>query len=153
MNKINKALKSVRGVNAFGFGMSFVPSEGEKEKVKNIIEYLEDRRVLFAPYEKENPLWVKESIIDIREMIRSEITGIERNSMLYVSLKIMQMACRRYLDRISSINKDDDVEMLLVDCLSEIRTVFGLELMKIAYNFKFDLSEELSRIIPIENDD
>ena len=73
-----KIAKSLTGFSTPFFGVSWNPPETDREKARKLIIFLEDRRVLFYPYDMEIPFQVNESILEIRRYL-TEV--LQRDSM------------------------------------------------------------------------
>jgi len=88
--------KRITGISVPFFGVSWNPPESERKIAKRIISFLEDRRVLYSPYDMEMPMHCVESIIEIRKYLTDEIGLLARlnkldpHDDLAVVLKIYQ---------------------------------------------------------------
>lgn len=94
------------------FGSSLDFSETEKTVIQNLFIKLEDKRVLYAPYELESVVGTIRSVNLIRDDLNSSLErlGINAIDQTIRSIKDMRRACRKYLDvaeRIIRPNADD----------------------------------------------
>src|SRR6266550_1403444 len=85
------------GISCPVFGVSWNPVEAEVTKARRIISFLEDRRVLYNPYEMEMPSHCVESVLEIRRFLTSEIGDLTFESHLAENLRGMRAACRKFL--------------------------------------------------------
>ena len=69
---------------------------------RRVISFLEDRRVLFAEIDKEQPELCMTSVQDIRHFLTETIQVMGRESELKRSLRQMREACRKFLDASSA---------------------------------------------------
>ncbi len=153
MKKSYKLLKKITGISCPFFGISWNPSESDREKIKRFITFLEDRRVLFNPYHLEVPIWVSQSIIEIRAELTKIIPEFDEDSEIVEILRTMRTVCRRYLDRTFKLQDGRFMNGLLIQNLIELRSVFGLCIAKLSMMFGIDIEEELAEIIPVVSDE
>lgn len=154
-NKIN-------GISCPIFGVSWTPAKLEIEIAEKVITFLEDKRVLYNPYELEMPQHCIESILQIRSFLTTQLFDLERNSELGMILRAMRSACRKFLDSTESqyyFNKnsnriDRDLGMggqfHFYSGMGELRGVMGILIAKILIMHGLDCESELIRIIPLE---
>lgn len=62
------------------FGVSWKPPVADRDTVRTFLTFLEDRRVLFNPYDLEVEYQVKESIQQIREKCTTAISALPDRS-------------------------------------------------------------------------
>ena len=153
MKKSFKLLKNITGISCPFFGVSWNPSKSDREKIKKLLTYLEDRRVLFNPYHLEVPIWVSESIIDIRARITELLSEFDENSEVVEILRTIRSACRRYLDQTYKVQSKDYMERMIIQNLIEFRSVFGICVAKLSIMYGIDLEEEITEIIPLLDDE
>jgi len=164
MNKLKLTFKEIAsrltGFSIPIFGVSWQPDESEIKIAKRIITALEDRRVLFSPYELEVPRHCISSVLEIRKLLTDEIGKVSQKKELYNDLQILRAACRKFLDEIHTIEKDLDglqsfstvSGWIFLTALGELRGVFGIGISKIAVSYGLDITGELGNIIPIIED-
>jgi hypothetical protein len=85
---------SINGISCPVFGVSWTPPNRELEVARKIIIYLEDRRILYSPYEMESPNHCMNSIIQIREFLTITIGELKSTSKLSEILRGMRASCR-----------------------------------------------------------
>lgn len=136
-------------------GIGWQPSKSELATAKSVINFLEDKRVLYNPTELEVPHHCTASIIEIRRFLAQAIDGLSDKSQLRLNLKIMRTACRKFLD--SSPEPDDTSytsysAWVYYSNLGELRGVFGLCLREIVLSCKLNVEQELASILPSEDE-
>jgi len=165
MNKLKLAYQEIKGrLTGFSipiFGLSWQPDESEIKIAKRVIIELEDRRILYSPYDLEVPSHCISSVNEIRRMLTDELGKGSQNSQLYEDLQLLRAACRKFLDDIHHIEKDLDNYQcfstasgwIFLTALGELRGVFGIGISKIAVSYGIDITGDLVKIIPIVDDD
>ena len=138
MKKSYKLLKKITGISCPFFGISWNPRKSDREKIKRVITFLEDRRVLFNPYHLEIPIWVSQSIIEIRAELTKIIPEFDEDSEIVEFLRTMRAACRRYLDRTFKLQDRRFMNDLLIENLIELRSVFGICIAKLSMMYGID---------------
>lgn len=164
MNKLKLAYQEIRsrltGFSIPIFGISWQPDESEIKIAKRILTQLEDRRVLFSPYELEIPRHCISSVIEIRRTLTEEIGKLSQSKTLYSDLQFLRAACRKFLDNIHPIEADIDNYQsfttvsgwIFLTALGELRGVFGIGIGKIAVSYGLDITGDLIKIIPVFED-
>ena len=162
--KINfkEIAERITGINVPFFGVSWNPPESERKVAKRIMSFLEDRRVLYSPYDMEMPMHCVESIIEIRRYLTDEIGSLKSGSGLETDLRALRAACRKFLDKTQG-NKhemkylrppyDNISSWVFISGLGELRGVFGIHIAKIAVSYGLDIEKELASIIPIVDEE
>ena len=164
MTKLKLTFKEIAnrltGLSIPIFGISWQPDESDVKIAKRVINFLEDRRVLYSPYDLELPGHCVTSIMEIRRMLTDEIGKLSQKKELYNDLKLLRSGCRKFLDEIQqhNINTDQPFQMssfsgwVFYSALGELRGVFGIYISKIAMSYGIDIAGELSTIVPIVDD-
>jgi len=159
--KFKDIIKRINGISTPVFGVSWEPKNSERDIAKEVITYLEDRRVLYVPSEMEVPQHCIKSVLKIREFLTSKISKLEQDSELSNSLRAMRAACRKFLNTINS--KDGDIikygakrghyaSWVFNSAIGELRGVFGIHIAKIAVAYGINVEDNLATIMP-ESDD
>jgi hypothetical protein len=145
-----------------GGGISWTPQKTDIEVARNLITFLEDRRVLYAPYKCETAEYVIRSIIEIRKRITADLEILDPDSSLQSSLRALRAACRKFL---TSVEFLDGTHMNLempgmwhpnerdfYIALGELRSTFGWHLNVICVQYDIEVEESLVKIFPVSND-
>jgi hypothetical protein len=139
--------RHITGFSTPIFGISWNPSKSEREIIKQLIVFLEDRRVLYAPFEIEVAPWITKSILKIREEITNKLQQLDTNSKAVGSLRAMRAACRDYLDAIELMKR-------LEKRLSEDFTNSSIKSLekRLSEDFTNNSQEETREIMDIVSD-
>jgi hypothetical protein len=158
--KFNEILKRLNGISTPVFGISWNPSQTDKDQAKEIIAFLEDRRVLYNPSEMEMPDHCVQSVLEMRKFLTEKI-GISQGNDLQDSLRAMRASCRKFLD---TVGANDDVARFghhnghwaswtFNGAIGELRGVFGVHIAKIAVMHGISVEEKLATILPVTDID
>lgn len=145
--------RRLTGISTPFFGISWDPPEDERELVRSLIIFLEDRRALYYPDYCEHFPWVTESILEIRKELTNTLQSAPENSNMVGPLQAMRAACRKYMDESGARpgrTYDYMREINLTMALGELRAAIGIQLARLCAAYGIDISEELSRILPAE---
>jgi len=146
------------GVSIPVFGVSWNPPEAEVVQARRILSFLEDRRVLYMPYEVEVPQHCIDSVLEIRRFLTEELGRLPHDSDLAAGLRAMRGACRRFLDEgASHISGPYGYGGPMHACffgeaLGQMRATFGLHIGLIAARNGVDVEDDLARILPANDD-
>ena len=88
------------GLSVAGLGVSWAPSQTEREIVREVFVFLEDRRVLFAPFLRDANHFTRESVEMMRAQLTEAVQHLPEDSPTADHLRAMRAACRRFLDDI-----------------------------------------------------
>jgi hypothetical protein len=159
--KFKDIIKRITGISSPIFGVSWNPENSERDIAREVISYLEDRRVLYAPSEMENPEYCTRSILQIRHFLTSKIGILPEGSDLRKSLKAMRAACRKFLNITEGENEGNIIKFasnqghwaswIFNSAVGELRGVFGIYLAKTAVSHGIDIENELATILPEED--
>lgn len=165
--KFKELASRITGFSIPVFGVSWNPTKSERNVIRELILFLEDRRALYNPYNTETWHWVSESILKIREELNNRLKEVGENSESAISLRIMRSACRNYLDKMELyekfldnweiIEKQDkqvieDIHQNVnpIASLSELRIIFGMHIAKLCSMYGIDLEGKIISILPPE---
>jgi hypothetical protein len=151
--KYKQIAKSLTGISTPFFGVSWNPPDTDREIVRKLITFLEDRRALYNPYDIETPMFVDQSLLEIRKELTSSLQRIDDNPEISPHLRAMRAACRKYLNEVSNQNKPrfHYREFETFAALGELRAVFGIHIAQLAVKYGIDVEDELASILPIED--
>jgi hypothetical protein len=128
---------------------------------RRLITFLEDRRVLFALPEMENPAHCVESVLKIREYLTTELAAAPESGELAQHLPALRGACRKFLNTVtpllehptwlpSAAHAGHYATWVFYSALGELRAQFGIHIALIAAKFNLDVEDELASIFPEE---
>jgi hypothetical protein len=152
--QFKKVAESLTGFSTPVFGISWNPTESDRDIVRKLITFLEDRRALYNPYDIEMPEYVARSIIEIRKELTDTINIIDDNADITPHLRAMRAACRKYLDGMGGQSRqrysyrDFDV----FSSLGELRATMGIHIAQLVVKYGVDVEEELASIFPVEDE-
>ncbi len=130
-------------------GISWTPPVNEKDKAKQLLVFLEARRVIYHPYDIEVSANVVKCIIKIRKHLIEDLEETCKSSILGESLTAMRAACRKFFD---DFQKLPDRRYLLgphfINSLAELRTLFGIHVARLACAYDLEVENELASILP-----
>lgn len=103
-----------------------------------------------------------QSVVEIRQFLTSELGKSELSDMLSANLRAMRAACRKFLSRIQT--KDREIVLyanhqghwaswIFMDALGQLRAEFGIHLAQLAVRHGLDVENELASIFPGEDTD
>lgn len=153
--KPSEIASRLTGIDVLGFGVSFAAPEPEVTAARRVLAYLEDRRVLFAPYHLEIEDQCINSVLDMRRFLTSEIGQQDDGSRLVGHLRAMRAACHKFLRdsgpggariHMSRWHGPFDSEFFLA--LGELRATIGFHVAAVAVRYGLDVEGELSDVLP-----
>ena len=153
-------LPSILGTG--GGGATWTVEAGDKSRADSILRYLEDRRVLYAPYEVEIPHRCVASVREIRAHLRSVIEQCQSRE-LRDPLRAIQASCRQFLtyaEAIGDRNGRIDVvgggsdSWLFNQILGSLRARVGVSVAVVIETFDVDVDQHLAKLLPppVDND-
>ena len=151
--KYSKIAKSLTGFSTPLFGLSWNPPETDRSIVRKLVTFLEDRRALYNSFDMETPMFVDQSLIEIRKELTETLQKVGDNPDLSPHLRAMRAACRKYLDATQSRQPYHYRDYEAFAALGELRAIFGIHIAQLAVKYGIDIENELDSIMPIEDDD
>ncbi len=146
------------GIGCPIFGISWNPSETERNVARKIIIFLEPRRVLYSEYEYENETVRPciHSVADIKNYLTFVLHNIGENKELDSYARAMRNACNKFL---SKCRDSDDFRhhavcrgnldnWIFTSAIGELRGTFGIMIGQIAKSYGIDVEDDLAQIIP-----
>lgn len=144
------------GISCPVFGISWTPTETQRNIARRIIIFLEARRVLFGDYGDEALCQCIDSVTKIKEYLTSELPVIEEGSELNAYIRSMRKASNKFLscfpqnetDKCRYCKKGTFEYWNFVSAVGELRGVFGIMIGQIAKAYGLDVEDDLAQIIP-----
>lgn len=137
------------------FGVSWNPTEAERAVARRVISFLEDRRVLYNPYNIEIDDQVTRSVLEIRQFLTHEIGDLDSSSDLAGHLRAIRAACRKYLNDTGPGAQRLDLppwrgpfEFGFFLQLGELRATVGEHVAAIAVMYGLDIEGDLADTLP-----
>ena len=94
----NKIAHRLTGIPTPIFGVSWNPPPDRRDIVRRLVAFLEDRRVLYQPYQLEQGPWVSDSVLEIRRELTDILKVAPEDRELIDPLLAVRAACRKYLN-------------------------------------------------------
>ena len=148
--------KSLTGISTPVFGVSWKPPETDRDIVRKLVIFFEDRRALYNPYDMETPHWVIDSVLEIRRKLTETLTSIDQDSDIAPYLRAMRAACRKFMDEVEHKKRGRYPHYGFGDiftALGEMRAIFGVHIAQLCVKYGVDIEGELSSILPIQDDE
>jgi hypothetical protein len=148
------------GISTPIFGVSWEPAQSDIDAVRRTLGFLEDRRVLYAPDEAEEPQHCVDSVLRIREFLTDQLGrgGVPED--VSDSLRAMRAAARKFLDATDLKQLDRELgwssQVLgsagwrFHQALGEMRGVFGIHIARLAVAYGLDVDEPLAAALPLD---
>lgn len=146
--------RRLTGISTPFGGVSWNPPDDERDVIRRLFIFLEDRRVLFNPFHLEIQYQVDQSLKDIRTHLIDTLMELKEDSKAVGSLKAMAAACRQYFDGSVSYHTHLEDHMLWHDgfliALGEVRAVFGIHIALLASRYNLSVKGDLISVLPAE---
>ena len=134
MNWLSRLLRHIRSISTPFGRISWEPSQDEREIVRQLMLFIEDRRVLYNPFISEVPDHAIDSVFLIRERLMQTLQEVKEKSPAVKDIKAMQEACRIFLNQ---ANKDHSSSQLQQP-LEELRSVFAESISSFCSSYSID---------------
>ena len=149
-----------------GGGIQWTPTESEREIVRKLLAFLEDRRVLYVDYRLEVEHEVTDSVKQIRDELTKGLQDLPAESKSAGPIRAMRAACRKFLTEPHPNfrnlmrhgygprhHMDMDGDPGFFVALGELRATFGIQIAALAFTHDIDVERELASILPAEERD
>jgi hypothetical protein len=141
-------------------GIQWNTVPGDREIAVRVLNYLEDKRLLYVDRDMERASYAVFSALYIRAHLTDEINSARPGRTVEQSLRRMRAACRRFTDlggpRGRNFRRYAETEPHEADpfglALGDLRTTIGFEIALIASKFDLDIPDELASILPLNAD-
>lgn len=151
----------VTGVSIPFFGISWETGDSDNQIINRVISYLEDRRVLYLPYEPHmEKTHCIQSVLNIREYLSKEIEQLSLGSPIIPILKFLRGSCRKFIINIEPVQKElnnlpeevpHQAKFVFSTSLGELRANFGIVIALLCAKYELDINENLAVIIPLND--
>jgi hypothetical protein len=162
--RFSEIASRLSGISCPLFGVSWEPATSDVAVARQVIAFLEDRRVLYEPSEVEVAEHCVTSVIQIRATITSLIGAGGFGQELAEHLRAIRAACRDFLKQIhAQVENDDDLwrsrysgypsgldDWNLNQALGRLRGLVGVHVAQIAVRYGVDVEDDLASILPLE---
>lgn len=147
------------GVSGPWGGLQWETVEGDKDVARRVINFLEDRRLLFGDRHVEDQHHCVASALEIRKYLTNEINAARPGKTLEQILKAMRASFRKFVDAAgpNASNFFNHVSPYHADpfslALGDMRSSAGMYVAVIAVEFDIEVDDELASILPPDDDD
>jgi hypothetical protein len=155
--KFSEIAGRITGFSTPIFGVSWTPPQVDVDVARGVLVYLEDRRVLYSPYEAEVPDHCIASVLEIRRFLTEQLARGGIADELAAPLVAMRAACRKFLDalpdrRAARRHMDEwgTPGWVFNQALGEPRGVFGVHVAQLAVRYGIDVPDPLVSILPLD---
>ena len=152
--------RRVTGFSTPIFGLSWDPPAAERDTVRALLTFLEDRRVLYQPYQLEVEGDVEHSVHAIRQQCTQSLANLNEQSQAAGAIRAIRAVCRRFLDEprpefrsLSGNLGRHRGHAGFFTALGELRATVGSQIGVLALLHRIELEAELASILPAEDRD
>jgi hypothetical protein len=150
-----KILKNITGISTPFFGIQWNPPVVESDVAREIVFFLEDRRVLYGSEEREGPDYCRQSVEQIRQMLTEKMPRCNSNSEINKLLRSLRTQSRKFCNEIGSPSFPSLAppvqKSILKGELVKLRLVAGKVVGALSVSYGIDVEDELASIIPFKN--
>ncbi len=125
---------------------NFMTLADQSQTCRKIIKFLEQRGALFMDLQHENPMYVYDSVKEVRTFLTQIQSEIIPDSPLEVIVDSINHACRHFMNTTNS-------NMTLTEIaysLGAMRKIIGLNLLDMKRVYGVQLSGQINKILPSE---
>ena len=165
--KFSEITSRVTGLSCPIFGVQWNPTEAECAIAQRVVRFLEDRRVLYRPFNSETPEYCIQSVIQIREMLTKEIGNLSAGNHLLGTLKALRAGCRKFMDDhdggprgrgrhvrpFDHFDRFDIGSQTFFTALGELRATFGIHVARLAAEHGLDVEDDLAAMFPASDNE
>ncbi len=139
------------GVSYHMAGVDWSPSQEERVRVRELLDYFANRRGLYRPYNSEITQFIVPMATEIRDRLADEFEERRRDTPYRESLMAMHAACNKLLERTHGTDRQEyRLELYYAGCLGELRSIIGLHIARLASSYDVEVPGELMNILPNE---
>jgi len=153
--KGKQLLNRLTGISTPVGGVSWTPPIEEQDIARKLLVFLEDRRVLYMPFNMEIGPYVIESIQKIRNRLTIDLQKISKSAVLGESISAMRTSCRKFMTETQFKERNRGIwhiEGRIWNALRELRAIFGIHIARIACAYDLEVEEQLESIFPLEGE-
>lgn len=151
--RVSEIASRLTGISTPLGGASWEPGVSDVEVARRVLTFLEDRRVLYTPFEAEMPEHCVASVLQIREFLTDELTKGGVADELTASMRAMRASCRKFLDTVGPAPPSPQpfggpAGWAFNQALGELRGVFGVHIGQLAVRYDVELPDHMAEMLP-----
>jgi hypothetical protein len=161
--KFSEVARRLTGISCPIFGISWNPGVAKVASARRVLTFLEDRRVLYEPWNVEVPEHCVDSVLEMRRFLTDQLGQLDdHDEDIAPHLRAMRASCRHFLGTTDGL-RDGPMRLqpwmpgtqgwMFNDALGEMRAVFGIHVAQLSAKFGIDIEDQLAVILPAEVDD
>lgn len=118
----------------------------QRKTVLDLLRFLEDRRVLYSPFSREQPGKAITSVYQIRDRLGEDLVVLDEYSDAVMSIREMQASCRSFLNRadlLSPVHPNANMyvfppneQLIFEQALNALRRVFQARMDELYDGYK-----------------
>jgi hypothetical protein len=131
------------------------PTYDEVYKAKELLDFLDNRRVFYNRTHDEFPSHVLQSIQEVRKELLKKKSQIPQ-SFLAKKIDMMLKGLRQFLDTLFDVdlntlrcNSNDSDWIRFETSINSMRKVFGVLILEVSKHFQIPIGKDLEKIVPI----
>jgi hypothetical protein len=155
MIRFSDILRRITGISFPIGGIQWNPPTDQRRLAKQVLDELNNRRVLYAPFYQENEQACINSALDLRENLKSIIDAAPDRSPVYKCAKEIQKACRTFMSKTEQLDfsvRDRATSVatraMFEQSLTKFRRSVGETTKNLIAAYELDVEDELAAIIP-----
>ena len=155
MIRFSDILRRITGISVPIFGIQWAPPPDQRRIAEQVLDRLNNRRVLYAPYYQENEGACISSALDLREELSEIIDSAPAGSPVYKCAKNIQKACRVFMSKSEQLdftvrNHATAVatRAIFEQSLTKFRGTVGEATKNLVAAYGLDVEDEVAAIIP-----
>jgi hypothetical protein len=151
--KFTEVASRITGFSIPLFGVSWQPPVSDVGAAKKLIAFLEDRRVLYSPYEVEIVDHIFMSVIEIRHFLTDILTAGGIGKELEDHVRALRGACRAFMSNDTKHGRYANYTSGLQNFklnqeLGEFRRTVGFHVAALSTRYGINIEDDLASILP-----
>lgn len=136
-------------------GLQWNPKPDDREAIRKLVVFLEDRRVLHidetgdlahkSAHHLVYPEWVMQSILETRQRVTNTLEELDFDATPKAILEEMRAACRR-VARVQPVHRAQQSPVAILD-LGRFRKIMGMCIGGLCIGYKIDPGANLKRLV------
>lgn len=145
-------------VTILGFGIDWERTDGDERIARQVIGFLEDRRLLFGDRHVEDEAHCVASALQCRTFLTSQLGEVGLGPQLESSIKALRASFRQFVERGGPHGRDFQRRHLTYEAdpfslaLGDLRSQVGEQLARIAWRYEIEIDDTLAMILPPDPD-